>query len=203
MTVAVQGFGNVGSHAAGHIYEMGAKIVGISDVFGGLYDAKGIRVDQLLDHVAKKGTVVGFEAESISNDQLLRLPVDILIPAAAGHVIGVDEAKEVQTKLIVEAANVPITLDGMEILNSRGIPVIPDIIANSGGVVASMEEYSRSLTAMLRTKEDVFDVIRHKLENSLRGALAVAEEQKIDLCRAGVELAVQRVYQSMKNRNQI
>jgi glutamate dehydrogenase/leucine dehydrogenase len=203
MTVAVQGFGNVGSHVAKYIYEMGAKVVGISDIYGGLYDANGIRVDQLLEHAAKKGTVVGFEAQSLSNEQLLRLPVDILIPAAAGHVIGVEEAKDAQAKLIVEAANVPITLDGMDVLNSRNIPVIPDIIANSGGVVASMEEYSRSLTAMRRTKEDVFDVIRHKLENALRAALAVAEQQDIDLCRAGVELAVQRVYQSMKNRHQI
>ena len=177
MTVAVQGFGNVGSHVAKYIYEMGAKVVGISDIYGGLYDANGIRVDQLLEHAAKKGTVVGFEAESLSNEQLLRLPVDILIPAAAGHVIGVEEAKDAQAKLIVEAANVPITLDGMDVLNSRNIPVIPDIIANSGGVVASMEEYSRSLTAMRRTKEDVFDVIRHKLENALRAALAVTSSR--------------------------
>ena len=203
LTVAIQGFGNVGSHVAKYMYEMGAKIVGISDIYGGLYDAEGIRVDELLEHVAKRGTVVGFEADSISNSQLLSLPVDILIPAAAGHVIGVDEAKDVQAELIVEAANVPITLDGMEVLNSRSVPVIPDIIANSGGVVASMEEYSRSLTALLRTKEDVFSVVRHKLENSLKGALAVAEKQNIDLCRAGVELAVQRVYQSMKSRHQI
>ncbi|HPC77034.1 MAG TPA: glutamate dehydrogenase, partial [bacterium] len=203
VSVAIQGFGNVGSYVAKYLYESGAKIVGISDIFGGVYDEHGLDIEKLTEYSKRFGTVVGYEGKSISNAELLCLPVDVLIPAAAGNVIGVEEAKKLQTKLIVEAANVPITLEGMEILNEREIPVIPDIIANSGGVIASMEEYSHSLSALKTRREEVFKVLEEKLGQALDDSWDIADSQKIDLCQAAVDLAVKRVYQAMKNRRYI
>ena len=136
ITVAIQGFGNVGSHMAKYLHESGAKIVGVSDIQGGVYDERGLNIEKLLEYSRKTGTVVGYEGRPITNAELLSLPVDVLIPAAAGHVIGTAEAARVQAGLIVEAANAPITLQGMQVLRDRKIPVVPDIIANSGGVIA-------------------------------------------------------------------
>lgn len=200
VSVAIQGFGNVGSHLAKYLYESDARIVGISDIQGGVYDEHGLNIEKLTEHSRKFGTVVGYEGKFISNAELLSLPVDVLIPAATGNVIGIEEAKKIQAKLIIEAANVPITLEGMEILKERKIPVIPDIIANSGGVIASMEEYSRSLSALKTRREEVFKVLEEKLGQALNDSWDIADSQGIDLCQAAVELAVRRVYQAMKNR---
>lgn len=202
-SVAIQGFGNVGSHVAKFLYESGAKVVGISDIQGGVFDEDGLNVEKLAEYARKVGTVVGFGGKSITNAELLSLPVDVLIPAAAGHVIGAKEAGKVQAGIIVEAANAPITLEGMEVLRKRKIPVVPDIIANSGGVVASMEEYSRSLSALKMRKEEVFKVLEEKLGQALEESWAISENEGIDLCQAAVELAVTRVYQAMKNRRYI
>jgi glutamate dehydrogenase/leucine dehydrogenase len=202
--VAIQGFGNVGSYTAKYLYDAGFKIVAISDIYGGIQNPNGIHIDKLMDYVAKTGSVVEFpNVDSISNEQLLSLPVDVLIPAALGHAIDVEEAKNAHARLIVEAANVPITLEGMEILKNKGTPVVPDIIVNTGGVIASMEEYSRSLTALRTKKEDILQVVEGKINYALEEAWRIAEEQKIDLCQAAVELAVSRVYKSMRNRHQI
>jgi len=203
VSVAIQGFGNVGSYVAKYLYESGAKIVGISDIQGGVYDERGLDIEKLTEHSGRFGTVVGYEGKPVSNAELLSLPVDVLIPAAAGNVIGMEEAKKIQAKFIVEAANVPITLEGMEILKERKIPVIPDIIANSGGVIASMEEYSHSLSALKTRREEVFKVLEEKLSQALNDSWDIADSQKIDLCQAAVELAVQRVYQAIKNRRYI
>ncbi|WP_435194940.1 Glu/Leu/Phe/Val family dehydrogenase [Natronomonas sp. EA1] len=142
-TVAVQGFGNVGSVTARLLSNMGATVVAVSDVSGGIYDPDGLDVMAVEQHVAKNATLDGYEAgvTRISNDELLRLDVDALIPAAIENVITEDVARETEASLVVEAANGPTTVAADEILLERDIPVVPDILANAGGVIVSYLEW--------------------------------------------------------------
>lgn len=202
-TVAIQGFGNVGSHLARYLYEDGCKIIGITDLYGGVYDENGIDIKALLEYTEKRGTVAGFNSSSLTNEELFSLPVDVIVPAAVGGVIDGEVAGRIRAKGIVEAANAPITLDGMDLLDERKIPVVPDIIANSGGVVASMEEYSRSLSALKTKKEEVFSIIQEKLIRGFREALELSKDAGINICEAAVQIATERVYRAMKNRRYI
>lgn len=202
-TIAIQGFGNVGSFLAKYLYEDGAKIVGITDLYGGIYDKQGIEIPRLLEYASQNGTVKGFSSSTLSNEDLFSLPVDVLIPAATGNVIDANIANKILAKGIVEAANAPITLDGMEVINKKKIPVIPDIIANSGGVIASMEEYSRSLSALKTKKEEVFSIIEEKLNQGFRESLELSKELHTSMCESAVQIAVERIYKAMKNRRYI
>lgn len=202
-TIAIQGFGNVGSNLVKYLYEEGAKIVGITDLYGGVYDEKGIDIPALIEYSKKNGTILGFSSNNLKNEELFSLPVDVLIPAATGNVIDEKIAKKIKAKGIIEAANNPITLDGMKIIKKKRIPVIPDIIANSGGVIASMEEYSRSLSALKTKKEEVFSIIEEKLQQGFESSLKLSEELKIDMCESAIQIAVERVYRAMKNRRYI
>ena len=201
--VGIQGFGNVGSNLALYLYQMGAKVIGITDLYGGIYDENGIDIPSLFEYVKKNYTVKEFKKESITNEQLFSLDLDVLIPAATGHVINETNASKIKAKIIVEAANSPITKEGMEILNERKMPVIPDIIANSGGVIASMEEYSRSLSAIKISKEDVFGIIRKKIEDSLRMTCEISKEERISYPEAAIQIAMVRIYDAMKKRYHI
>ena len=201
--VGIQGFGNVGSHLALYLYEMGVKITGITDLYGGVYDKNGIDIPSLFDYAKKEGTVKGFAGESIDNEQLFSLDLDILIPAAASQVINEKNAAKIKVRGIVEAANAPLTQEGMEILNERKIPVIPDIIANSGGVIASMEEYSRSLSAIKISKEEVFEIIKKKIKESLKVAFEISKEEKTSYPEAAIQIAISRIYDAMKKRYHI
>jgi len=201
--VGIQGFGNVGSHLALYLYQMGAKITGITDLYGGVYKKEGLDIPSLFNYVKKKGTVKGFTGENLTNEQLLSLDVEILIPAATGHVINKKNAPKVKARGIVEAANAPITEEGMEILNERKIPVVPDIIANAGGVIASMEEYSRSLSAIKISKEEVFEIIKKKIGESLKLVFKISGKEKISYPEAAIQIAISRIYDAMKKRYQI
>ncbi|MBI5159278.1 Glu/Leu/Phe/Val dehydrogenase, partial [Candidatus Micrarchaeota archaeon] len=143
--VAVQGFGNVGSYTAKFLKEKGAKVVAITDAQGGAYNANGLDVDKLMNVCAKNGTIKGCEPQDIANEQLFALDVDVLIPAACGGVITEKNAGSIKARAIVEGANMPTEAGAQPILKNKNILVIPDILANSGGVIASGEEYSRSL----------------------------------------------------------
>jgi len=131
------------------------------------------------------------------------LPVDVLIPAATGNVIDANMATKILASGIVEAANAPITLDGMEVINKKKIPVVPDIIANSGGVIASMEEYSRSLSALKVKKEEVFSIIEEKLEQGFRESLELSKELHTNMCESAIQIAVERIFRAMKNRRYV
>lgn len=202
-TVAIQGFGNVGSHLAKYLHEDGAKIVGITDLYGGVYSENGIDIPALIEYAKKNGTILGFGSSNLTNEELFSLPVDVLIPAATGNVINSEVAKNIKAKGIVEAANNPVTLDGMNVIEEREIPVVPDIIANSGGVIASMEEYSRSLSALKVKKEDVFSIIEEKLQQGFTDSLKLSKELNISMCESAIQIAVERVYMAMKNRRYI
>src|SRR5690606_14038650 len=136
VSVAVQGFGKVGSHAARILAELGARVVAVSDEFGGVHASDGLDVGALLAHVAGSGSVVGFAGgDAIDNAALLALDVDVLIPAAVSGVLDSQTAAKVRARWVIEAANGPTTVEGDEILARAGVSVVPDILANAGGVV--------------------------------------------------------------------
>jgi glutamate dehydrogenase (NAD(P)+) len=174
MTVAVQGFGNVGSHTARILeQEMGMKVVGVSDVKGGLYNPRGIRYADAAAQMKNTGSVTGLKGcVKLTNEELLELKCDVLIPAALGNQLRADNAARVQAKLIVEAANGPTTYDADEIFASRKIPVIPDIYANAGGVTVSYFEwvqniqrfrweYPRVIAELERTMTAAYNAVHH------------------------------------------
>ncbi len=199
-TVALQGFGNVGSHVALYLAEKGAKIVAVTDYYGGAYDKKGLHIHGLDRYVKENGTVKGFTSEEITQEQLLSLDVDVLIPAAVENVIRKDNAHTVRAAGIVEAANAPIAYDAMDILEDKGTKILPDIVANSGGVIASMEEYSRSLSAIKIEKKDVLKVIDDKINNSLDAVFTESEKTGKSFSEVAVHFALRRVYDAMKKR---
>ena len=159
-TVAIQGYGNVGSAAATILHQMGCKIVAVSDITGGLHHPRGLDVPDINEHVAvHPGRLLeGYEApgvEQISNDQLLTSDVDVLIPAALEHQIHSGNAPHIRAKVIIEAANGPTTPEADEILNRRGILVVPDILANAGGVVVSYFEWVQNMQCFFWEEAEV------------------------------------------------
>jgi glutamate dehydrogenase (NAD(P)+) len=157
--VAIQGFGNVGSVTAQLLDERGANVVAVSDVGGAIYDPDGLDIDDVLEHVSNNdGRLKGYDAaERISNDALLTADVDALIPAAIEDVITVDVAERLQADVVVEAANGPTTFDAASVLVDRGVPVVPDILANAGGVTVSYFEWVQNRQRFQWTEERVND----------------------------------------------
>lgn len=202
--IAVQGFGNVGKPLAQGLSEAGAKIVAITDFYGGVYNEDGLNIDDLLEYEADNKSVEGFRGGTpLGNEALFASDVDCLIPAAAGDVINSHNARDIKAKLVVEAANMPTTLEGMDILQERGIRVVPDILANAGGVIASMLEYSSSLSAVKPSKDDVLRTCTQKIGDNFDLAVEHAEEHNISVTEAAVFMATERVYRVMKSRRMI
>jgi glutamate dehydrogenase (NAD(P)+) len=202
ITVAIQGFGNVGSHTARILeQEMGVKVVAISDVKGGIYNPRGIRYTDAVAQIKNTGSVVGLKGcVKLTNEELLELKCDVLIPAALGNQLRGDNAHKVQAKLIIEAANGPTTYEADEIFASRGIPVIPDIYANAGGVTVSYFEwvqnvqrfrweYPRILSELEKTMTAAFTAVHH-----------MSEHHKVPLRIGAFILAVERVAKAAKLR---
>ncbi|MBM3474301.1 MAG: Glu/Leu/Phe/Val dehydrogenase [Armatimonadetes bacterium] len=203
-TVALQGFGNVGRPLASALVAEGAKVVAVTDLYGGTHDPDGLDIDGLLEHAAKAATVGGFAGgRPIGNEALLGLDVDVLIPAAAGDVITGTVARKIRAGCVVEAANMPTTVEGMQVLEERGIPVVPDILANAGGVIASMLEYSSSLSAIKPSQAQVYEVLKTKIGENFDLAVERAQSAGTSLVQAAVELAMERVYAVMKGRRMI
>lgn len=197
----IQGFGNVGSYAAKFLYEMGAKIVGITDVSGGVYNEKGIDVAALLDVVKKTRQVRDFTGgKSIANEELFTLPCDVLIPAALGGVLHEKNAKNVRAKVIVEAANSPLTPEADEILAKKDVVILPDILANAGGVTASYFEWVQNQQSFRWTLEHV----RKELDGILKNAYAMVSDlsrrKKISLRKAAYIIALGRVGKAVAMR---
>lgn len=200
-SVAIQGFGNVGSNTAICLDELGCKIVAISDVEGGVYDKTGLNVRELLSYSKKAGTVVGFPgARSISNEELIELDCDILVPAALGSVITNFNAGLIKAKLVVEAANSPTTPDADYILNERKIPVIPDILANAGGVTVSYFEWVQNLQQFSWEEEQVNKELKKKIIEAYRQVYSKAVSEKVPLRLAAYVIALERVTTALKLR---
>jgi glutamate dehydrogenase (NAD(P)+) len=199
--VAIQGFGNVGSYTGKFLHEMGAQIVAVSDASGGLFAGDGLPVTELFDHTYEHRTIEGFgQGEALSNEELITLDCDILIPAALGGVITRENANDVRAKMVVEAANSPITTIGDAILNDRGIIVVPDIFANAGGVTVSYFEWVQNIQAMTWEEDDVNQQLERIMVKAYRDVTDVMKQQSVPMRTAAFTIAIQRVADTEKMR---
>ena len=202
LSVAVQGFGNVGAHTARILEEeLGAKVVAISDVKGGVYNPRGIRFKDAMQHVVENGSVVGLKgAAKISNNELLELKCDVLIPAALGGQLHARNADRVKAKLIVEAANAPTTYDADEIFAAKRIPVVPDIFANAGGVTVSYFEWAQNLQQFRWDYPRVVAELEKTMTRSYAEVIKTAEKFNVSLRMGAYILALDRVAKATKLR---
>ena len=204
-TVAVQGYGNVGSHAATILNQMGSKIAAVSDVSGGLYRPGGLDISSINEHVTRhpKGLLEGYDApgvEEIDNDELLTSDVDVLIPAALEHQIRADNAPDIRAKMIVEGANGPTTREADEILSDRGVIVVPDVLANAGGVVVSYFEWVQDLQCYFWDEEEVNANLKRIMERSFKEVWDFSQEKDVPLRLGAYMLAVDRVAGAVESR---
>jgi len=194
ITVAVQGFGNVGSNAARLIAERGAKIVAVADHTGGVCKEEGLDIPTLVAWVAESGGVKGFPAgEPFKNTEIITWDADVLVPAALEDAIHKDNAGDVKASIIVEGANGPTTPEADQILNERGILIIPDILANAGGVTVSYFEWAQNVQQFKWDEERVNMELDKKMSRAYRSVREVAAGKDLDMRTAAFVLAIQRV----------
>ena len=193
MRVAIAGFGNVGTFAASLLAKEGAKIAAISDTGGTTYNPAGLNYQKVFDIKKAKGTVVeNPDGKKLGTDDIYSLDIDILIPASLGGVINKTNADSVQAGIIVEAANLPVSAEVEEVLNKRNILIIPDIIANAGGVISSYAEYRGY------NPKQMFKLVERKIKRNVKMILEKAKEEKITPREAAVEIALERLNKTRK-----
>jgi glutamate dehydrogenase (NAD(P)+) len=193
-TIALQGFGNVGSISAQLLAEAGAKIVAVADWKGGVHNAKGLDVPGLIAHVAQHKTVDGFAAaDRFTNDDLFKLDVDVLIPAALENQITMDNAPGIRAKIVIEGANGPTTPDANKHLHDRGIFIVPDILANSAGVTASYFEWVQDRYGYFWTEKEVNERLEAKMCEAFNAVLQTSLKYKVDMRTAAYIVAIGRV----------
>jgi len=198
--VAVQGFGNVGSYAAYYLAQEGVKVIGVTGRAGGVQDAEGLDIPALMRYYDENRTVKGFNNQFLSNEEFYRLPVDVLVPCGAGHVLNSETAPGVRAQAVVAGANMPTTPEGQAILEEKQVYVFPDIVANAGGVIASNLEYAASLSAKPAKKEEALEFVGERIKDSFQEFMKIAGDAKISPTEAAIQLAVERVCQAMKLR---
>jgi glutamate dehydrogenase (NAD(P)+) len=199
--VAVQGFGNVGSVAARLLHEAGAKVVAISDTNGAIYDPNGLDLAAILALKGEHGLIpAGHPGEHIPNEEMLELPVDILVPAALEGQIHGRNAARIQAKIIVEAANGPTTPEADRILNERGIFIVPDIVANAGGVIVSYFEWVQDLQSFFWEEQEVVLRLEKIIKRSYKEVADIQQQHNITMREAAYTLAVQRVVDAITVR---
>lgn len=201
-TAVVQGYGNVGSVTAFSLARYGAKIIAVSDVRGGIYNQKGLDLRALEKHIAETKSVVGFpESEPVTNEQLLLLPCEILVPAALEQQITGTNAAKIKCRILAEAANGPTTPDADVILNQRPeIFIIPDILCNAGGVVVSYFEWVQDLQSFFWGETEVVDKLFRILETAWTQILNTSRKEKIPMRLAAMSLGVKRVQEAKRVR---
>jgi glutamate dehydrogenase len=197
-TVAVEGYGNVGFHAARLLHEQGCKIVAVSDSRGGIYNAKGIDPEKALEYKKKTGSVAGYPGcKDMTSEELLELECDILVPAALESQITKANADKIKAKIVAEGANGPTTPDADEILFRNGVFVIPDILANSGGVIVSYFEQVQNQMNYYWAEDEVRTKLERTIVSAFKEVLAVAQEYKVNMRVAAYMNAVKRVSEAM------
>ncbi len=201
-TAVVQGFGNAGSIAARLLaVEHGAKVIAVNDSTGGIYNKNGLDMPALLAHKEKTGKVKGFpSAADISDEDMLALPCDVLVPAALENAITAHRAAKVNTRIVAEAANGPTTPEADRILFEKGTVVLPDILANAGGVTVSYFEWVQDNYSFFWKERDVNENLREVMVNSFSEVLQTAQKLKLDMRRAAYAVAVSRVAEAIKVR---
>lgn len=193
-TFAIQGFGNVGSWAARFIHGAGGKVVAIADVTGAVYNKKGIDVDALWHHCRETGTLQGFDgAEPMDGKNIFSVECDVIVPAALGNVITKDNMQEIKAKVIVEGANGPTTPEADEYLTKKGVTIIPDIFANSGGVVVSYFEWVQNIQQFRWRLDRVNQELKNLLLDSYTEIKGISKTSECDMRTSAFQLAISRV----------
>ena len=193
-TVAIQGMGQMGGSAARLLHEAGLRVVAVSDSKGGIHNPRGIDLDALREHHSVRGTVTGFKgAEDISGPDLLELPVTVLVPAALEDQITEANADRIRARLITEGANAATSPEADAILHERGVFMVPDILANSGGVIASYFEWVQDLQAFFWEEEEINTKLHHVITRAFYEVLHTSVNRRLDMRAAAYSLAVQRV----------
>jgi glutamate dehydrogenase (NAD(P)+) len=200
-TAAIQGYGNVGFVAAADLFNLGCRIVAVSDSRGGIYSDKGLDLEKLKDYKVRTGSVAGYpEGKPVSNRDLLTLDCDVLVPAAMENQISGENAPKIKARLVAEGANGPITHMADQILFEKGITVIPDILANAGGVVVSYFEWVQGLQNFYWTKDEVNRQLRSRMAGSFREVYQIKEQYGVSMREAAYMLALGRVVRAMELR---
>ena len=200
-SVVVQGFGNVGSVAADLLNKRGCKVIAISDITGAYHNESGINILQAIEYRDKNKTLEGFgEAARISNEELLELPCDVLIPAATEEVITSKNADKINAKIICEGANGPISAEADHMINKNGIIIIPDILANSGGVTVSYFEWVQNRMGIYWSKDEVNKRLDEKMTDAYKKVTETAGKYKVSLRMAAYIISISRVAKTMKIR---
>ena len=204
VTVAIQGFGNVGSHSARLISAQGGKIVAVSDISGGIANSQGIDIPALLEWVKDNRVVKGFPgADAIDGQEVLTFKADVLIPAALEEAITASNAGDVQAQIVIEAANGPLTAEAHDILVGKGVTVVPDILANAGGVTVSYFEWSQNIQQFRWEESRVVEELEKMMRRAYRNMAELAHEDGIDLRTAAFVLAIKRVARAATSRRAI
>ena len=200
-TIALQGFGNVGSHAARLIAERGGIIVAVADHMGGVSNPKGLDVAALAAWATEHRTVAGFrEAEAFEGSQIISWPADVLIPAALEDAIDEKNADQIRARIIVEAANAPTTPEADAILHAKDVLIVPDILANAGGVTVSYFEWAQNIQQFGWELDRVNEELERRMRRAYRSVRELAQQKKIDLRTAAFALAIQRVGRAALSR---
>jgi len=200
-TIAVQGFGNVGSHAAAILHAQGCRVIAVSDVKSGLYNKKGIDIPALRKYLETNRLIEGFPGgERITNEALLELPCDVLVPAALSEQITHENANKISCKILVEAANGPTTPKADKILQERGIFVVPDILANAGGVTVSYFEWVQGMQNLFWKEQEINDRLCEIMTQAFRQVLALSIAEKADMRLAALMLAIRKISSAKKAR---
>ncbi len=198
--IIIQGFGNVGSYLAKYLYDLGAKVIGIGDVLGGLYDEKGLDIPYLLESRDSFGIVSNRFDHSISNQELLEKECDILIPAAISGVIHKQNAARINCEIVIEAANGPTTKEALAILDDRDILVVPDILANSGGVIVSYFEWCQNNQGFYWTEEEVNARLEEKMNMGFENVFNTARRYNVNMKLAAYIEGIQRLAEASRLR---
>ncbi|MFM6929269.1 MAG: Glu/Leu/Phe/Val family dehydrogenase [Bdellovibrio sp.] len=197
-TIAIQGFGNVGSFAAKFAHERGARIVAVSDVSGGIFNGDGLDIPEVLEYIKAHKFLKGYpKATPISNEDLLEVKCDALFPCALENQIDTHNAEKIQAKIIVEGANGPITNAGTKILSKRGVFIAPDVIANGGGVIVSYFEWVQDTMALFWDEEEVNGRLKTIITKAFDKGYTMAKEKNVDMRSAAMAVSVQRLEKAM------
>jgi len=197
----VQGFGNVGGVAASELHDKGATVIAISDISGGLYAPDGLNIPELHEYIVQFGSLEGYDRGArISNEELLELPCDILIVAAREDQLTAENAGRVGAKLIVEGANGPTTIEADAIFANRGIPVVPDILANAGGVTVSYFEWVQDLGRLFWDRDEIRLKLAEKMMDAFDRVYSVSEEKGISLRLSAMVAAIREVGGALETR---
>ncbi len=201
--VVIQGFGNAGSFLAKFMHDAGAKVIGISDAYGALYNPDGLDIDYLLDRRDSFGTVTKLFKETITNKELLELDCDILVPAAIENQITADNVHNIKAKIVVEAANGPTTIEATKVLTERGILLVPDVLASAGGVTVSYFEWVQNNQGFYWTEEEIETKLEKVMVTSFENVYRLAQTRKVDMRLAAYMVGVRKMAEASRFRGWI